>query len=100
LPLAIFRPVQVCRQGDAVAVLETDLLVVDLVALGESLVPFITEWHLRLREGLTRGNRPNAPCGEAGAGHLQHLAASGIGRILNSEGVANFIMLIHGRFSD
>ena len=36
---AILRLIQVGRQSDAVAVLERDLLMIDLVALREGLVP-------------------------------------------------------------
>lgn len=39
----IFRQVQVGRQGDAVAIPESDFLVVDLVAARKSLVPFLNQ---------------------------------------------------------
>ncbi|MNN67519.1 hypothetical protein D3C81_1831570 [compost metagenome] len=42
----VLRLVQVARQGDAIAVREGDLLMVHLVALGESLVPFLCQLHV------------------------------------------------------
>ena len=66
-----------------------------IVALGEGLIPLIAELHLRLREGLTRGNRPNAQSCDAGASHLQQVAASSADRIPVSECFSSFILGVH-----
>ena len=45
LAVAVLRQIQIGGQGDAVAVLEGDLPMIDLVALGEGLVPLLGKLH-------------------------------------------------------